>query len=212
LALALLACLTLAGYSIIRVTSVALTARGNSVQDFETARPYYETAMWLDDENPDARYYLGMRLFNEQQYAEAVPFLREAIQIGRAGSADYSYLATAMALAGDNVGAERIMADATSLYTRSPFVLTRYAALLRDNNKSAESTAQLDRALSINKRAANTWWTMITEGPRAASDRAFRDKDYSEIMDLQPQASIYAVKTERDIRFPEEKANFDFAR
>lgn len=204
------ACLLLAVYSSVRVGSVIITQKANYTPDINAAFELYRTAMRLDDENPDARYFLGMRLFQENRYTEAVAYLQESIRIGRAGSADFSYLATAQSLAGDLPGAEKTFAEAAVLYPQSPFVLTRYAALLRENGKTADSAAVFVRALAINKRAANTWWTMITEGPRAASERAFRDKDYAEIMDLQPQAAIYAFKAERDIRYPEEKTKFNF--
>ena len=136
-------------------------------------------------------------------FAEAVPYLAAAIKIGKAPSCDFSYLATAQSLAGDNVAAEQTMAAAASLYPRSAFALTRYASLLRENGRDAESATQFARAVQVNRPAANTWWAMMNKGPRAASELAFKFKDdYTEVMNLQPQSSIYAVAAERDIRFP----------
>jgi len=43
-----------------------------------------------------------------------------------------------------------------------------------------------------------------------ATDLAFenKNKDYVDVMDLQPLTAIYAIKAERDIRYPEERFKF----
>ncbi|HYJ91374.1 MAG TPA: O-antigen ligase family protein [Pyrinomonadaceae bacterium] len=205
-AAAIIACLGLTGYWIVRVASVAYTTSANSTSQSDDAIKKYETAIWLDDENPDARYFLALRLVNDKRYSDAIPLLKESIRIGKAPSADYSYLATAQFLDGDMQGAESSLAEAATLYPRSPFILTRYAALLEVNGKTVAAEAELKRAQRINKRAANTWWVLINNGARAASELAFsNEKDYMKVMDLQPATSMYAVVAERYIRFPEER-------
>jgi tetratricopeptide (TPR) repeat protein len=86
---------------------VAFTTKANLERDLDKAIPFYETGMWLDDENPEPRYFLGLRLMEKGRYAEAVPYLQESISIGMAPSADFSYLASAQALNEDHEGAER---------------------------------------------------------------------------------------------------------
>jgi len=210
-AAAMAACIGLLTYWSIRVGSVALTTSANSTANLDQATVKYETAMWLDDENPEARYFLGLRLLNSGRYPEAAPLLKESIRIGKGRSDDYSYLVTAQFLAGDTKGAEQSLAEAATLYPRSPFILTRYAAILQANGKSEMAEAELERARQINKRAANTWWVLINHGAKAASDLAFSDEaDYMKVMDLQPIMSMYAVVAERDIRFPDERAKLPF--
>ncbi len=204
----ILACVLLAGFSIVRVSSSALTIRANSTTDISVAIKKYRSAMEIDDTNPTAPYYVGLRLVEVGQYAEATPYLKAAVEIGQARSSDYSYLATAQTLAGDHLGAENTFAEASRLYPRSPFVLTRYAALLMVNGKEEEAKLQFDRAAEISLKDANAWWALINNGPKAASDLAFRNKNHSEIMDLRPYDSIYAVVAERDIRFPDERVKF----
>ena len=165
--------------------------------------PSYDLAMRLDDENPDARGNLGMRLLRSRRYNEAIPYLESAISMGRAPSAEFSYLATARALAGDNNGAEKTMASAVSLYPRSPFVLTRYAAILEKNGKPSEAAAVFNQALKIDERATRAWRALIVSGPKSASDLAARDPSYLPVEELRPQSGIVAVVTERFIRFPE---------
>lgn len=198
-------CLGLIAYSGLRVSSVILTAQANQTQSTEEALPLYQAAMKLDDENPDARHNLGMRLFRRERYAEAVPYLKSAIEIGRAPSAELSYLATAQTLSGDHAGAEATMKIASELYPRSAFVLTRYSTLLDSHGNTAEAASVFQRARSINESAAKTWQAVIVSGPKALSEMAARDKSYMQVMQLKPESSIYAVVTERYITFPDEQ-------
>jgi O-antigen ligase len=207
-AIGMVACSLLAGYSILRVTSVILTTKADHTQDLNEALALYRYGMALDDENPDVRSSMGMRLFQEERFSDAIPYLTESIRIGCAQSVNYSYLASAQTLAGNNEAAEKTMAAAAVLYPRSTFVLTRHAALLHANGKSAESAAELERARRLDIRAANTWWILINDGSQAASDLAFRSNNYIAVMDLQPRRSIYAVLDERDVRFPEQRSPF----
>jgi Tfp pilus assembly protein PilF len=171
----------------------------------ENAKELYFTAMSLDSENPQAPNSYGMRLFRSARYAEAIPMLTAAVEIGRATSIDYSYLASAYSGNGNAERAEKTLATAKDLYPRSAFVLVRYASLLKENGNESSSAQMLSRAKSINVRATNTWWTLINSGPRAASDLASGREDYVKVMDLRPEQAIYAVIAEREIRFPNEK-------
>jgi Tfp pilus assembly protein PilF len=204
----MLASILLGTYTSIRVASVILATRANYSQDLEQASELYRLGMALDDENPDVRSNFGMRLFQEDKFAAAVPLLAESVRIGRAQSVDFSYLASAQSLAGDNESAERTMKASTALYPRSAFVLTRHATLLRLNGKIADADVEFERALQIDRPAANTWWMMINNGSQAATDLALKSSDYKPIMDLQPQSSMYAVLEERHVRFPAERLIF----
>ncbi|HMJ08463.1 MAG TPA: O-antigen ligase family protein [Pyrinomonadaceae bacterium] len=209
-AVAAIVCLLLIGTSSIRVASVALATEANNTPDLDAAMPLYATAMRLDRENAEAPYFLGLRLIDKARYAEAIPYLQNPIRMGKARSADFSFLATSQTLAGDTVGAERTFAEAAAMYPRSPFVLTRYAALLKENGKTGEMAVQLERAAGINPKQAKTWWVMITESPQAAADLTVHGDDSVPLMDLQPQTAMYAVKAEREIRHPEERFSFSF--
>ena len=199
------ACLGLASYSIVRVSSVIYTERANYVPEIEEAMPLYQAAFRLDDENPNPHFHLGYRLFHAARYPDAASHLERAIEMGQATSPTYSYLATAQLLSGDTGAAEGAFAKAVKLYPQSPFVLTRYAFFLRMNGKTGESVAQYDRALAIDQSAAITWWTIMNEGTQKASDSAERNKQLDRIMDLTPNEAVYAIIAEREIRFPAEK-------
>jgi O-antigen ligase len=202
----LVCCLLLVAYWTIRLASVYHVNEANYTQNLVEAERHYSLAQRLDDENADAPYYRGIRLFQKEQYSDSVPYMAEAIHIGRARSVDFSYLASAQRLGGDTVGAELTMARALELYPRSVFVLMRYADLLKANGKEAECAAMLERARSLNRRDANSWWTFLNEGSNAAATLAFRDPaEYTPLMDLYPLNGVYAFRHEREIRFPEEK-------
>jgi O-antigen ligase len=204
-ALGVLMCVGLAAYSAMRVTSAALAGRANNIRRLDDAMPLYKIAMALDEDNPDVRQNVGIRLLQRGRYAEAVPYLESAIDIGRATSADFSYLASAQSLGGDEIGAELTMRKAATYYPRSAFVLTRYSELLESNGKHAEAAAVFERAKSIDERAAITWRGVITRGPKAVSEMAARDKDYMQVMQLMPTGSVYAVVAERYLKHPEEQ-------
>jgi len=212
-AIGLAASVMLCVYWSIRLYSSYLTVEANYTRDFDQATRLYTLAAKLDDENPEARNDHGMRLFQEKRYTDAVPLLSDAIQIGRARSVDFSFLASAQILSGDNIGAEITMEEALRLYPRSVFVLARYADLLESNGRNTDSTKMLDRAKLMSLRDANTWWAFLNEGSNAAAAKALKNNDdFKPLMDLTPLSAVYAVRMEREIRFPEEKLQVDFAR
>jgi predicted Zn-dependent protease len=154
-----------------------------------------------------------MRLFQEKRYAEAVPLLSEAIRMGDAPSVNFSFLASAQRLSGDDIVAEKTMEEARKLYPRSVFVLARYAYLLETNGKLSESAAVLERAKSFERREANTWWSFLNEGSNVAAAKALKnDADFKPLMDLKPLSAVYAVRAEREIRFPDETKRIDFSK
>jgi Flp pilus assembly protein TadD len=168
--------------------------------------PFYDLAMRLDDENPDVRQNLGMRLFSNQRYEEAIPYLESAISIGRGTSADLSRLAIIRSLAGDPAGAEVTMSTAAALYPQSPFVLTKYALVLANNGKASQGDELFERASRIDARAARSWQTLMNSGPKVLSDMAARDPvSYLTVMELKPQSSMYSAVTERLILHPDEQ-------
>jgi tetratricopeptide (TPR) repeat protein len=198
--------LLLAAYSIIRVSSVYYAQNANHVENIDEAIPLYQTAIGLDSEDPNPHFYLGNRMIAAGRYAEAAKHLNLAIQLGQGGSPTYSLLATAQFLSGNTGAAESTFSEAVKLYPRSTFVLSRYAFFLKLNGKMDAAATILERARTIHKPSSETWWTMSNDGAVKASKNASQNKELNEIMDLVPNAAIYAVKTEREIRFPEEKS------
>ena len=204
------ACLLLLAHCSLRVASSVYVAQANRTDDLKQAESLYRTASELDDENPEADYFHAHRLIINNQPAAAVPHLKRAIRLGLGTSSIYSYLATAQTLTGDAAGAEHTFAEAARLYPLSPFVRTRYAALLQNNRRAKESQRQLNLALEINEKSANTWWSLMNSGLSETTRTAYRDRSFVPVMDLKPPDSLAAVLTERNIKFPHEKVEFNF--
>jgi hypothetical protein len=205
------ACLLLTAHCLIRVASVYYSIEARSRPDIQEAKPLYQTAFWLDGENPSTRVAFGKHLFQDKQFAEATRQFEQAAREGSAGSINLSYLASAQTLAGDPAAAETTFAYAAHLYPFSTFVRTRYAYLLQENGKTDESAAQLQIAQKINKPEANTWWTIMNEGTRQASLRASQDKNFVTVSSLYPEAALQAILDEREIKYPGERLKADFS-
>jgi O-antigen ligase len=204
-------CLLLTVYCGMRAASVYYAHKIGELDNLEQAMPLYEKAFWLDDLNPDARVDLGINLLNAKRYDEAAREFRKSIDIGRAISSGYSYLSTAQYLAGDTVAAENTFAEALRLYPLSPFVRARYAYFLQLNGKKPEAERQLEIARKLDKKQANSWWSLINDGIQPTTEKVFANKDdFAPVMDLIPGDSLAAIRAEREIRFPAEKIQYDF--
>lgn len=205
------ACLLLLAHCSIRVASAVYIAEANRTPGIEQAESLYQTASRLDGENPDADYFYAFRLLKNNQSAEAVPYFARTIALGLGTSSVYSYMATAQTLAGDAAAAENTFAEAVRLYPLSPFVRTRYAVLLQNNNRAEEARRQLIFAREINEKSANTWWSLMNSGLSETTRTAYANEKFVQVMDLKPPDSLAAVLTERSIKFPAEKVEFNFA-
>lgn len=206
----IIACLILAFYCISRAASVYYALKVGELTSLEKALPLYEKSFWLDELNADAHFDLAVNLLNAKRYNESAAEFRKSIDIGRAPSSSYSYLSTAQFLAGDTVSAEQTFAEALRLYPFSPFVRTRYAFFLQINGKNLEAEQQLEIARQMNKKQANTWWSLINSGVQTTTNTAFQNDNFAPVMDLIPNDSLSAIMLEREIRFPTEKLKFDF--
>jgi O-antigen ligase len=199
----LAACLLLLAYSSLRVGSMIVTRSADETASIDEAAGEYTTAIAIDPENPQPNAHLGARLLFEKRFAEAAPLIGSSLAIGRATSTDFSYLATAYTLSGDDLAAADALGQASRMYPRSVFVLVRYAVLLERLGRADEAGAALDRARSVDPRAAATWHELITNGPLRASEAAFRDPSGRvAVMDLRPNESIYAVLDELEFKAP----------
>ena len=192
-------------FCVTRVLSVSYVERAAVETDIETAGRLYQTASRLDKEDFRAYFSYGLKLIEEGRYAEAIPFMRRSVGVRNTRVTDYSILATAQTLAGDNQAATETLEQCVRRYPLSVFARTRYALLLKDIGETAASDEQYAVALEINPENARTWRNLIGRGAKAATEAAFADSSNTQIMDLKPELAIYAVIMEREIVHPEEK-------
>jgi tetratricopeptide (TPR) repeat protein len=206
---AIAACCLLAALSGARAAAVWYVFDAESSLSVDTAVPLFQTASMLDDQNASIHASRGAYMFRAGAYAEAAPYFRKAIDLGRATTTDYSYLASAQVLAGDKAAAAATLAEGGRIYPYSTFIRTRYAVLLKETAQTSESAKEFDIAMNINSRQAETWRNLIEDGAAAASRKSF-DNNLLQVMDLKPKSAIYAMLAEREILHPEEKVTINF--
>ncbi|MGI8493783.1 MAG: O-antigen ligase family protein [Pyrinomonadaceae bacterium] len=209
-AMGMIACISLAGYCLSRAMSSYYTNQALQTGNFQQAEQYFVKAARLDNENPDLHFVYGARLIGEKNYAEAAEHFQKEIRLGRATATDYAYLAMAQNLSENPSGAEKTFADAAKLYPFSPFVRTRYAAILNGNGKSAEAENELAAARKINLRETNTWWKLINDGSKAAQREAFGNDDFIEIPDMPDGGCFRIILAERRIKYGLEEPEIKF--
>ncbi len=202
--ISILSSLALAWFCIYRVLAVEYVLDTNSLPTFDERRPIIENAITIDPENGGIQASYGRVLLNLGHANDAIPHLREAIRVGQATSIDYSYLATSQILTNDRAGAEETIAEALQAYPYSVFLRTRRAVILKDLGRQEDSEAEFNKALAINDGQARSWWNFIDKGGAVAAQLAF-DEKLPPLGDLLPGKAVYAIKTERELRFPDEK-------
>jgi O-antigen ligase len=173
---ALLCCCLLAALSVSRAAGAWYGYKAAGALSIDDASASFSRSYILDDENASVYAVNGLYLFNAGKFPDAAFKFRKAIDVGRATTVDYSYLASSQSLAGDLTGAEASLAEAARIYPYSVFIRTRYAAVLKEAGKQAESDAQFDIAREIDPRQAETWRNLIENGAVAASRSSFDNK------------------------------------
>lgn len=207
------ACLLLAINCLMRASSAYYSGQALTQPNVEQAAPYFETAFRLDDENPSPHFDYAVNLLRVQRYDEAAQHFRQSIKRQRATSIDYSYLATAQTLSGDLQGAEKTMARAVEVFPRSAFARMRYADLLQRNGKNDLSLNERVIARQFDKKQAQGWWNLITEGASKAAQISFQDADSADApIYLSPQTGLRTILSERERLYPNEEIKFDFTR
>lgn len=205
----LIACCLFAAFSVSRAAAVWYVYEAEAAKSIDEAAPLFQRASALDDQNASISASHGFSLFLSGRYPGAAAQFRRAIDLGRATSIDYSYLASAQVLAGDKPAAAATMAEAVRIYPFSTFVRTRYAVLLKETADTAGASAEFETAMKIDRRQAETWRNLIEDGAAAASRRSFAD-NLLPVMDLKPKNAIYAMLAEREVLHPEEKVTIQF--
>ncbi|HEX9928776.1 MAG TPA: O-antigen ligase family protein [Pyrinomonadaceae bacterium] len=210
--IALALCLSLTVFSALKAASQFYVYQGERQTDFETAQIYFENAAMLDPANASAHLSYGLRLLNENRYRESAAQLREAVDKGINTTVSYSYLISAQTLSNDLEQAEKTNAEAVRIFPYSVFMRVRYASLLEKLHLEDESVKQYESARELDKKQAETWRLLINDGAFAASQRARTDKEILNLMELYPAPALYAILTEREILYPDEKSKFNFGK
>lgn len=162
----------------------------------------YRASLQVYPANTAAQFSYGMWLYRNRRAAEALPYLRSALEKGFNSSICYVYLAGAEEAAGDSSSAERTLASAVQVYPASVFLLVRHAAALARNGKDIASKEAFARALSLDSRAARGWQQLIDNDIDAAYVAAKQDQNIALPGELSPEAAVIEVLQQNEQRFP----------
>lgn len=163
---------------------------------------YYRASLQVYPANSAAQFSYGMWLYRTGRAAEALPYLRSALEKGFNSSICYIYLAGAEEAAGDSNSAERTLTSAVQVYPTSVFLLVRHAAALARNGKDIASKEVLARALLLDSRAARGWQQLIDKDIDAAYLAAKQDPGIALPGELSPQTAVIEILEQNELRFP----------
>jgi predicted Zn-dependent protease len=199
LALALLVSCVMATLAV----QVQLIAAAQAAASSQSAEGLYRAALAANPLNPAAHYIYGLWLYDRGREREAVPHLRFAVARGFNTSTCYAYLAGAESNSGDELAAERTLAEAVRAFPRSVFLRARHAAELRRVGRADEAGVEMAAALLLDSRAARGWQRLIEDDIDAAIEASKRDPAGSAMPgELQPDDAVFAVLRENERRFP----------
>jgi len=209
-AILLTACFSLTIFSALKATSQFFVYTAEGQRNFETAKFYYENAILLDPSNASANYSFGLRLLTENYHRESTAQLQQSLKKGINTPVCYSYLISSQTLANQLDQAVNTGSEAVRIFPYSVFLRVRYAALLKKFHQEDESQKQLEFAARLNKKQTETWWFLINNGALETSREARFNKEILSLAELNPEQAIYAVLTEREKIYPNEKTGFNF--
>jgi O-antigen ligase len=207
--IAIVLCLSLTMFSVLKATSLFFTYQAEREADFDIAKSYFERAEMLDPANASANFFFGIRLRDENQFQESCAQLKGSVAKGLNTMGFYSHLTTSQILANDFKAAEKTTSEAVKIFPYSVFARARYGFMLKKLNMENESAEQYEIAKQLNKKQALTWWLLINEGALVAIEKAKSDSEILSLDKLNPNEAIFAVLTEREILHPEKKIKFE---
>lgn len=189
----LIICSAMLIFSAMRGISLMYLQTAMNNAEKSEAEADFQKAIALDNQEPLFRYYYGLHLYNKKRTAEAVPQIRFAINKGISTSISYFNLAAAQILARQDAEAEKTFAEALRIFPRSVFLITAYAAFLKENGREAESKVMFDKASQINAQQAASWQIAHTEGMEKLTRAGGSNKDLLPAMSLQPTDGVYSL-------------------
>jgi O-antigen ligase/Tfp pilus assembly protein PilF len=186
-----------------QAAGLTLQAVAENSTDTSRVEHYYHAALWIYPSNTSGNFSYGMWLYHHQRPAESLPYLRRAVANGLNSSICYEYLAAAEDFAGDHLAAERTLSRAVDVYPQSVFLLTRHAVALQRLSKNVEAEGALAKALAIDPRTSRGWHHLILEDVDKAYAAAMNEPDTALPGELMPEAAVFAVLQENEMRDPQ---------
>ena len=158
--------------------------------DNESSQRLLERAVTLDPDFAGAYLLSAGRSYSEKDYPADADAMRKAIEGGYGVVTTYSALAKYQIEAGDIPAAEKTFDESLRIFPRSVFLRVRYAILLQNAGRTAESDAQMSIARDIEPRQAAGWYNILKIGSVAAFYTAQKDPQAATPNDLLPASAV----------------------
>jgi O-antigen ligase len=178
-------------FSFSRGVSQFYVFMGEREPNYTIAVADFKSALFFDSSNSGANLAWASRASYEKDFSTAAQLYQLCIDQGLGVTITYSLLADALEKGGDLAGAERALGEAVRIFPRSIFTRVRYAVVLEQNGKFAESESEIRKASAMNIRQTNGWYTTITDGILAGHIRSRSDPDSAAPPELLPASAIY---------------------
>ncbi len=189
---------------------VKLFERGQNAHargEMEKALAYYEQALKVRPDFPEAEFQKGGALVSLGRFPEAESSFRRAINLKKKWSLPYSALGSLLIRRSRDVEAEPILREALSL-DPSDGVALRLLADLKLRAGANKEALELARRATADKEAPPTSWLVLATAERANGNTAGAKKILDQV--LNEDATNLAALVERADLFAEE-SNWDAA-
>ncbi len=153
----------------------------------------YSRAAIFDANSAAIDMALATRYFNEKDPVTAARYYSDAIEKGGGVIAAYHYLAMSRRMNGDISGAEKTMRECISIYPHSVYARVFLADILRSANKNPDAELQFAKASKIDKKAAETWREIFTNGALETAIAARKNDQLIKLSALDPKSVVEAV-------------------
>ncbi|MCU1266668.1 MAG: hypothetical protein JWM21_2986 [Acidobacteria bacterium] len=183
---------------------IKLFERGQNAHahgDFERAVDFYEQAIKLRPEFPEAEFQLGSALIALNRLPEAEAALRRSIALRKDWALPYSSLGTLLSRDNRDREAEPVLRQALKLDPQNTAAL-RALAELRLRAGDASGAAELAKRATDDKDAPVSAWVLRAMTERALGDKVSAKASLDRALQMEPQ-NIAALVERSDLRAAE---------
>lgn len=177
-----------------------LFERGQSAHargDLERALRYYEEAIKLRPEFPEAEFQRGSALTSLKRFPEAESAFRRTIELRGNWALAYANLGVVLTRTGNNAEAEKHLRRALELEPQNEIAIRFLADLRLRAGDAKEALVLAQRATKANDAPAAIW-VLRAMAERATGDKASATTSLKEALELEPQ-NIAALVERADL-------------
>jgi tetratricopeptide (TPR) repeat protein len=163
----------------------AAHARGNQ-EDLKRALAYYEEAIKVKPEFPEAEFQMGNALASLGRPGDAESAFRRAIKQRKEWSLPYSSLGVLLARTGRDAEAETTLRQALKLDSRD-HLAARVLASIRLRKGDAKEALDLARTTTVDSEAPPSAWLLRAMAERSLGDKAAAKTSLQHVLELEPE-------------------------